>query len=234
MELPFSSFERYQRQLLLPDFDLHSQNKLYNSTICLIGVGGLGCAILPYLISCGVGKIIIVDGDVVEKTNLARQVLYNENDVGRNKTDVVAEKMKMQNSDVSLEYFDEFISEINIENIISSVDLVIDGSDNFKTRYLLSDFCFKKNIPYAFAALYKNEGQLAILMDKKYSDIFPESNKNNSQNCAEAGVLGTHVSIVGSFLANEIIKFLSGSINFLRDEMLIINSTMNQFYKIKF
>ncbi len=233
MELPFSSYERYQRHFLLPDFDITSQIKLYNSTICLIGVGGLGCTILPYLISCGVGKIKIIDGDIVEKSNLARQVLYNENDLGKKKIDVIKEKMKTQNSDVSLEYFDEFISEINIDNLISTIDLVIDGSDNFKTRYMLSDFCFEKKIPYAFAALYKNEGQLGILTSKKYGNIFPENEKNNSPNCSEAGILGTHVAIVGSFLANEIIKFLSGSINFLNDEMLTINSTTNQFYKIK-
>ena len=225
--------QRYSRQIILPNFGNEAQNLLAKSKVLVVGAGGLGVPVLQYLAAAGVGKLGIADGDVVEVSNLQRQVLYNETELGKNKAQVAKEKIAKLNSTIELEVYDFFIDTLSIFKIITDYDVVVDCTDHFSIRYLLNDVCYLQKKPLVFASIYQFEAQLSVFHygENPYNlrDIFSEiPNEKAVPNCNEAGVIGSHVGITGSLQANEVIKIITkiGVVN--SGKLLLFNSLINQ------
>lgn len=233
--------KRYQRQVLLKDFGITGQQKLYRAKVLVIGAGGLGCPILQYLAAAGIGTLGIVDHDVVELSNLHRQILYTVADTGKSKASCAAEKLSLFNPDITILPYAVQLSNRNAAAIISEFDIVIDGSDNFPTRYMVNDICVLLNKPLIYGALSASEGQVAIfnVPDKEglkvnYRDLFPIAPQPGEVlNCSEAGVLGVLPGIIGTMQANEAIKLIAGIGEPLVNQMLIYDLYTCQSYKIK-
>ena len=229
--------QRYSRQIILPNFGNEAQNLLAKSKVLVVGAGGLGVPVLQYLAAAGVGKLGIADGDIVEISNLQRQVLYNETELGKNKAQVAKEKITKLNSTIELEVYDFFIDTLSIFKIITDYDVVVDCTDHFSIRYLLNDVCFLHNKPLVFASIYQFEAQLSVFHygEKPYNlrDVFSEiPNEKAVPNCNEAGVIGTLAGITGSLQANEVIKIITkiGVVN--SGKLLLFNSLNNQIAQL--
>jgi len=212
--LTSDELKRYSRHLLLPEFGLEGQLRLKKAKVLVVGCGGLGSPVLLYLAAAGVGTIGIIDNDNVEESNLQRQVLYGSESVGKPKVLEAAKRLQSLNSFIEIIPFNTTLSSKNALEIISDYDLVIDGTDNFPTRYLVNDACVILKKPFIYGAIYRFEGQVAIFNvngGTNYRDLFPSPPRPElAPNCAEAGVLGVLPAIVGSLQANEAIKYLSG------------------------
>lgn len=235
----FHKTDRYQRQELLKEFGEDGQQKLLNAKVLVIGAGGLGCAALQYLAAAGAGNIGIVDFDVVELSNLQRQVLYGIEDIGKKKAVVAGQKLFSLNSEIIIKTFDIKISNQNAIELISDYDLVIDGTDNFTTRYVVNDACVLLNRPLVYGAVLRFEGQVGVfnLPDKvtgvktNYRDIFPEPPPaDTTQSCNEAGVLGVAPGIIGILQATEAIKIITGIGTILCNQILSYNILTNTQY----
>ncbi|WP_057936885.1 HesA/MoeB/ThiF family protein [Algoriphagus resistens] len=221
--------ERFQRQIILPGVGTAGQNKLKACSVLVIGAGGLGCAVLPYLVAAGVGKIGIVDGDRVEESNLHRQVLYTESSIGVLKVDAAKQTLQQMNSTAQIVAIPEFLSEGNVESLIRSYDLIIDATDNLEVRYTLdkASSSFKK--PLIYGSIFRFQGQVSVFNYKggpSYSSLFPKEEKA-VLNCEEAGVLGTTVGIIGMLQANEALKIILGIGEVLSGRLLIYNMLTN-------
>lgn len=228
-----NSLHRYSRQILLPEFGIEGQQKLLNSKVLVIGAGGLGSPVLLYLAAAGVGKIGIVDFDVVDESNLQRQVLYTTNDIGKPKAATAAEKIKALNPAIEVQIFNAFIASSNALQIISEFDLVIDGSDNLPTRYLVNDACLLLNKTLIYGAIFQFEGQVSVfnqalpnnLRGPNYRDLFPTPPPPEMvPSCSEGGVLGVLPGIIGSMMANEAIKIIAGIGTTLSGRLLIFDA----------
>jgi len=238
---PIKGVERYQRQVLLKDFGITGQQKLFLSKVLVIGAGGLGCPILQYLAAAGVGTLGIVDHDVVELSNLHRQILYTVADTGKSKASCAAEKLSLFNPDITIIPYPVQLSNSNAAAIIGEFDIVIDGSDNFPTRYMVNDICVLLNKPLIYGALSAAEGQVAVFnvadqegVKVNYRDLFPVAPQPGEVlNCSEAGVLGVLPGIIGTMQANEAIKLIAGIGEPLINQMLIYDMYSCQSYKIK-
>lgn len=208
----FSPLEtkRYEKQTIVEEVGLLGQVKLKQAHVLVIGAGGLGCPVIQYLAGVGVGTIGIVDFDVIEHSNLHRQILYGPSDVGRKKAEVAKERTLFQNPDVTIEIFDVALMEDNAQEIIQHFDLVIDGCDNFLTRYTVNDACVQLGKPLVYGSILGFQGQLAVfnyLGSKNLRDIFPEPpNAEDVPNCSENGVLGTVPGVIGTLMAQEAVK----------------------------
>jgi adenylyltransferase/sulfurtransferase len=213
-----SEWLRYKRHLQLPGFDENSQVALKKSKVLVVGAGGLGCPILLYLAAAGIGKLGIIDFDVIDIENLHRQILYDETDVGRQKAIVAGEKIKKLHPFVQIEVFNIAIDYDNVKSIIFDYDVIVDGSDNFATRYLLNDACVIMDKPYIYGAVFQYEGQVAsfnVLLNNKrscnYRNIYPVPPEAGIiPSCAEGGVLGVLPGIIGCVQALEVIKLITG------------------------
>lgn len=196
---------RYNRQMMLPEIGLKGQEKLKAAKVLVVGAGGLGCPALQYLAAGGIGTIGIIDFDTVELHNLHRQILYTAEDLGKSKAQTAAKKLKQQNEHINFAVFNEMISETNASTIISQFDVVLDGSDNFMTRYLVNDTCVALNKPLVYGSILKFEGQLAVFNykgSKHLRDLYPEApNPEEVPNCDENGVLGVVPGIIGTYMA---------------------------------
>ncbi len=204
----------------------------------MIGAGGLGCSALPYLAAAGVGKLGIADFDVVTMSNLHRQVLYHEGDIGKAKADVAARCMRNLNPNIAIEAFDMRLDSSNALEILAGYDVIIDGSDNFPTRYLANDGTALLGKPLVHASIYRFEGQLAVFnvphpttgLTINYRDLFPAPpGQGEIPNCAEAGVLGVLAGIMGTLQANEAIKIITGLGEPLMHQVLTFNALFNAF-----
>ncbi len=233
-------YERYQRQILLKEFGIKAQEKLFNAKVLVIGAGGLGCPVLQYLAASGTGSIGIVDNDVVSLTNLHRQVLYTMNDIGFSKAEVASEKLKALNDEINIVFYNERLTNKNALEIINNYDIVIDGTDNFSSRYMINDACVLLKKPLVYGAISKFEGQVAIFNIKEvsseisinYRDLFPGPPKDDEvMNCSEAGVLGVLPGIIGIMMANEIIKLITGTGKPLINKLLTYNALDNSTYE---
>lgn len=208
---------RYQRQILLPELGIEGQQKLDAAKVLVIGAGGLGCPALQYLAAAGIGTIGIVDGDVVSISNLHRQALFSSENVGENKALVAQRKLQMLNNEIRINAVPENITIENALTLMADYDIVLDGSDNFPTRYLVNDACVLLDKPLIYGAVSQFEGQVAIFnvadadgVKIQYRDLFPEMPAPGSvRNCAEAGVLGVLPGVIGSLQAMELIKFIT-------------------------
>lgn len=210
---------RYSRHLLIPEFQLKGQFRLKKSKVLVVGAGGLGSPVLFYLAAAGVGQIGIVDGDTVDESNLQRQILYDSATVGKVKASEAEQKIKLLNPHLETEIFHRWLRSDNALDIIKEYDLVIDGTDNFPTRYLVNDACVILGKPLVYGSIFQFEGQVTVfnLVEKdgtrgpNYRDLFPEPPPPGLvPSCAEGGVLGVLPGIIGSMQANEAIKILAG------------------------
>lgn len=230
--------ERYLRQITLQGFGSAGQHKLANAKVLVVGAGGLGIPVLTYLNAMGVGVLGIVDNDVVSVTNLHRQVLYCERDVGKAKVAAALEKLKAQNRETEINVFHTFLTSKNALEIISNYDIVVDASDNFPTRYLVNDACVILKKPIVYGALHGYEGQLSVFNHKggpTYRCLFPTMpNENEVPNCNEHGVLGILPGIIGNLQALETIKVITGIGEVLSGKLLIFDGLQQSYQKIGF
>lgn len=206
---------RYNRQIMLPGFGLEGQTKLKNAKVLVVGAGGLGCPVLQYLCAAGVGTIGIIDFDKIELHNLHRQVLYSTLDVGKPKAETAARILKAQNSHVEFQVYNDILNKKNSAQLISQFDLVVDGSDNFSTRYLVNDTCVELKKPLVYGSIFNYEAQLAVFNHdggKNLRDIYPEPpNPEDVPGCNENGVLGVVPGILGVYMANACLQVILGS-----------------------
>jgi molybdopterin/thiamine biosynthesis adenylyltransferase/rhodanese-related sulfurtransferase len=220
--------KQYSRQIRLPEIGLSGQQKLKKAKVLMIGAGGLGCPVLQYLVAAGVGEIGIVDHDVVDVTNLHRQILYTIADVGRPKATVAKQKLELLNPHVSVTAFPELFSTANAESLCANYDLVMDGSDNFETRYLINDTVVALNKVLVFGSIFKFEGHISVFNYQNgpdYRDVFPEPpSSTDVPNCAEIGVLGVLPGIVGAYMANEAIKIICNIGEVLSGKLMVIDT----------
>ena len=210
--LTSEEFKKYQKQIMLDDIGVKGQIKIKQSKIAVVGAGGLGCPVLQYLTSVGVGTIGVIDFDTVELSNLHRQVLYSSNDIGKSKAEIAIKKLSEQNPDANLIAHPVLLNDENAESILSHYDIIVDGCDNFLTRYTVNDVCVKLNKPLVYGSILGYEGQLAVFnfnKSKNLRDLFPEPpNSEDVPNCSENGVLGTVPAIIGSMIAQETIQLI--------------------------
>jgi molybdopterin/thiamine biosynthesis adenylyltransferase/rhodanese-related sulfurtransferase len=229
---------RFERQIILPGFGAEAQRRLQDAKVLLIGAGGLGCPILLYLAAAGVGKIGVVDGDTVALSNLNRQVLFGERDLGKNKAESVVRHFNDKYQDIRWEIHPYFINVGNAQELITDYDLVIDGSDNFPTRYMVNDACVLLGKPLVFGAIYQHEGQVSVFNlgenSCNYRDLYPKMPAATEvPNCSETGVLGVLPGIIGNLMALEAIKVLSGFGQPLQNRVLFFNSLSSQTYEVE-
>lgn len=221
MQTTFSKdeLERYSRHLIIPEFNIEGQRRLKNSKVLVVGSGGLGSPLLLYLAAAGVGHIGIVDFDVVDDSNLQRQVLFTQADVGKPKVEAAADRIRALNPHIVVQTYNTKLTSANALDIIKDYDLVADGTDNFPTRYLVNDACVLLDKVNVYASIFRFEGQASVFnyVDESgergpnYRDLFPEPPPPGLvPSCAEGGVIGVLPGILGSLQANEVIKVLSG------------------------
>lgn len=206
--------ERYARQTILPEIGPAGQQRLARSSVLCIGAGGLGCATLPYLAAAGVGRIAIIDHDHVDLSNLHRQVLFAEADVGQPKAEAAAERLTAVNGEITAEAITERLDLDNVERLFTAADLIIDGSDNYATKYLAADAALKFDRPLVYASATGMEAMVTVFEANKgpcLRCLFPQAPSGWVPNCAEAGVLGPLVGTAGAIQAAETIKLLTGN-----------------------
>lgn len=237
MQLSNQENEYYNRQLILNNFGVVSQLKLKQARVLVIGAGGLGCPVLQYLCTTGVGYIGIVDADVVSVSNLHRQILFGIDDVGKPKVEQAKLKLQQLNPNIEIEIYKENISIKNAISIIKHYDIICDCTDNFSARYLINDACVILNKPFVSASILRFEGQISVFNYHKkinYRDVFPEP-PTNIPNCAEAGVIGVLCGIIGSLQANEVIKMITDIGETLEGRLVCYDALSNsmQSFKIK-
>lgn len=235
--IELQDFLRYSRQMQLPEIGELGQLKIKQARVLVIGAGGLGCPILQYLTAVGVGNIGMVDFDKIEVHNLHRQILYTENQVGQPKVTTAKTILENLNPHISMQVFEEKLSGINAKEIIKGFDIIVDGTDNFTTRYLVNDTCVSLNKPLIYGSIFKFEGQIAVFNynnSKNLRDLFPEPpNPEDVPNCAVNGVLGTLPGIIGTMMAQETLKLILG-LPTLKNELLLFDTLHLNFTKLKF
>ncbi|RGN48574.1 MULTISPECIES: HesA/MoeB/ThiF family protein [unclassified Bacteroides] len=204
---------RYDRQLILPEIGEEGQRKLAQNKILIVGVGGLGSPISLYLTGAGVGTIGLVDDDVVSITNLQRQVLYSESELGMKKAECAAKRLAALNGDVKVIPYSTRLTEENAKELIGQYDIVIDGCDNFATRYLINDCCLELGKVYVYGAIGGFEGQVSVFNyqgSTNYRTLYPDEKEMTEMPVPSKGVLGVTPAVVGSVEANEAIKVICG------------------------
>lgn len=235
--LTITDILRYGKPMLLPEVGEEGQLKIKNAKVLVIGAGGLGCPVLQYLASSGVGSIGIIDFDKVELHNLHRQILYSEELVGLSKAECAKTSLELLNPNTNYIVFNETLTIDNAEEILSGFDVIVDGCDNFSTRYLVNDTCVNLNKPLVYGSILKFEGQIAVFNhkgSKNLRDIFPlPPNPEDVPNCSLNGVLGTLPGIIGTMMAQETLKLVMG-LPTLENEIVLFNTLDWQFNKLKF
>ena len=230
--------ERYSRQLVLPEMGPKGQQKLKASSALIVGAGGLGIPALVYLAAAGVGRIGVVDDDVVEKSNLHRQTIYSERDVGRKKALVAAERLGQVNPHVSIVPHQVKLTSANALELLKAYDVVLDCTDNFPARYLINDACVLLHKPDVYASIFRFDGQASVFHADRgpcYRCLFPEPPPADTvQDCAVAGVLGVLPGIMGSVQAVEALKLILGEGQALIGRLLLFSATDMIFNELRF
>ncbi len=232
---------RYSCQMALPGFSERGQQLLHDAKVLVIGAGGLGCPAAQYLAAAGVGTLGIADFDAVSISNLHRQVLYNPADAGKKKALVACERLQQQNPGIKLVAHNVYVSSDNVMELISPYHMIVDGTDNFETRYLINDACVLAGKPVVYGAIYQFEGQVAVWNIKNengttspnYRDLFPNVDASQVPNCAEGGVIPTLAGIIGCMQANEVIKYMTQTGELLAGKLLIFDAQTMQSRVIK-
>ena len=230
---------RYSRHIILSEVGPQGQDKLNNAKVLVIGAGGLGCPVLQYLAAAGIGTLGIIDHDMVDITNLQRQVLFGSSSLGINKALAAKQRLEDLNNSISIIAYAEQLTYKNALTLFENYDIVVDGSDNFETRYLVNDACILTNTPLVFGAIYKFEGQVSVFNYQNgpsYRCLFPNPpQKDSVPNCSEIGVMGVLPGIIGSMQANEALKIILGIGNILSGKLFCYNALTleNSTIKIK-
>lgn len=229
---------RYNRHLILPGFGISRQEKLKQAKVLVIGAGGLGCPALLYLTAAGIGEIGIIDFDTVDESNLQRQIIFSLDDVGKLKAEVAAEKLAKQNPHIRFNVYPLRLQNKNALKILQRYDVIVDGSDNFSTRYLVNDACVLLKKPVVYGAVYKFEGQVSVFnyntTAPTYRCLFPVPPAAGSvANCSEIGVLGVLPGIIGTLQATEVLKIITGIGEVLSGRILLVGALNMDFSTVE-
>ena len=228
-----AELERYSRHLIIPEFNIEGQRKLKAAKVLVVGTGGLGAPLIQYLSAAGVGTIGMVDFDVVDDSNLQRQVLFTTADVGRSKVEVAKERIEAQNPFIQIKTYNTQLTSENAMEIIKDYDVVADGTDNFPTRYLVNDACVLLDKVNVYASIFRFDGQVSVFnhlyedgtRGPNYRDLFPSPPPPGLvPSCAEGGVVGVLPGIIGSLQANEVLKVITGVGDPLSGRMFIFDA----------
>lgn len=228
---------RYTKQIMLPEIGINGQEKLKKSKVLVVGAGGLGCPVLQYLTVAGAGHISIVEFDMVDETNLQRQVLYGSDDVGKLKSIIAKSRLEHLNSLVEFAIINLRLDKSNALSIIKDFDVIIDATDNLEARYIINDSCVILNKPMVHGSIFKYEGVVSVFNyngGATYRCYNPVSAKNDAKNPkpSEVGLFGVIPGIIGTFMANEVIKILTGTGEVMSGKVLLINIFNNTFKTI--
>ena len=237
MALTDQQLERYSRHITLKEIGVKGQKKLLAANVLIIGAGGLGAPAAMYLAAAGVGTIGIADCDNVELSNLQRQIIHTTDDVGKSKVQSAAETLKALNPDVEVITYHEYVNSKNIAAMIADYDFIIDGADNFPTKFLINDACVLGRKPFCHAGILRFEGQLMTYVPDKgpcYRCIFEAPPPNDAvPSCREAGVIGAMAGIIGSMQALEAVKYITRQGELLTGSMLIFDGLKMEWRKVK-
>jgi len=238
LDLDATQLDRYSRHIIMDDVGPEGQKELLDAEILVLGAGGLGSPIVQYLAAAGVGTVGIADDDVVELSNLQRQVIHGDDDVGRKKVDSAAEFVADLNPDVEVVKHDLRVTPDNVEALIEGYDFVVDGTDNFPTRYLVNDACTLAGVPFSHGSIFRFEGQVTTFAGREdspcYRCMFPEAPPEGMvPNCATAGVLGVLPGTVGNVQATEAVKYVLGEGELLDGEMIFYDAAEMAFDKVE-
>ena len=218
--------DRYNRHHILKEIGIEGQELIQNSSILIVGVGGLGSPIALYLVAAGVGRIGLIDDDNVSLSNLQRQVLFCEDEVGQSKVECAKRRLNALNSTTIIDTYNTRLSRENADTIISTYDIVIDGCDNYETRYLINDTCVKFGKPYIYGAIGEFSGQISVfnyMGGKTYRDLYPDEELLCSMPRSTIGVVGSIPGLVGTIQATEAIKIITNSGVILSNKLYIID-----------
>ena len=236
-ELTVDEVRRYSRHLIIPEVGMTGQKRLKNAKILVVGAGGLGSPALLYLAAAGVGTLGIIDFDVVDESNLQRQVIHGQSDIGRSKAESARDSVREINPLVEVVLHDTRLDNDNVLDIFSGYDLILDGTDNFATRYMVNDAAVLLGKPYVWGSIYRFEGQVSVFWDQygpNYRDLYPEPPPPGMvPSCAEGGVLGVLCASVGSIMVTEAIKLVTGIGEPLVGRLMIYDALEMTYRQVK-
>ncbi|MGB6295999.1 MAG: molybdopterin-synthase adenylyltransferase MoeB [Rivularia sp. (in: cyanobacteria)] len=237
IQLTKDDYERYSRHLILPEVGLEGQKRLKAAAVLCIGTGGLGSPLLLYLAAAGIGRIGIVDFDVVDNSNLQRQVIHGTSWVGKPKIESAKNRIHEINPDCQVDLYETRLSSENALEILEPYDVVVDGTDNFPTRYLVNDACVLLDKPNVYGSIFRFEGQATVFNYEggpNYRDLYPEPPPPGMvPSCAEGGVLGVLCGIIGTIQATETVKIIIGQGNTLSGRLMLYNALDMSFRELK-
>ena len=228
---------KYSRQILLPQIDIAGQEKLKNSHIIIVGLGGLGSPVAMYLATAGIGKLTLIDDDQVDHSNLQRQIIHTENSIGKNKVTSAKETIEALDSNCLVKTIDKRLNEEELKILLSDANVLVDCCDNFETRFLLNRVCFKTQTPLVSGSAIRWEGQLTTFTMEENTPCYQclyDDNSFTDQTCAQNGVVGPVVGIIGSMQALEAIKVIAGAGELCVGELTLFDGLDMSFHKIKF
>jgi adenylyltransferase/sulfurtransferase len=235
-ELTVDEVRRYSRHLIVPDVAMDGQKRLKNAKVLVVGAGGLGSPALLYLAAAGVGTLGIVDFDEVDESNLQRQVIHGQSDVGRPKADSAADSIREINPLVKINLHKVHLDSSNVLDIFTDYDLILDGTDNFATRYLVNDAAVLLDKPYVWGSIYRFDGQVSVFWDShgpNYRDLYPVPPPPGMvPSCAEGGVLGVLCASIGSVMVNEAIKLITGIGDTLLGRLLVFDALEMSWHEV--
>ena len=211
--LSYIEYQKYAKQIIIEEIGTEGQNRLKKARIACIGAGGINSPVLMYLAACGVGTIGIVDNDTVEVSNLQRQIIYNHKSINRKKEEVARDNLKLLNPLITVQSYNIKLKQDNIVDILSKYEIIIDGTDNFKTKYLIGQHCYTSHKIHIYGAIEKFIGQISVFNYRNcinYYDLYNEISHNQLQRCSNAGVINTVAGITGLLQATEVIKIITG------------------------
>ncbi len=228
---------RYSRQILLPGIDVAGQQRMVDAQVLIVGIGGLGSPVAMYLAAAGVGRLILIDHDVVDLSNLQRQIIHGDADVGRSKVDSAADTLRRLNPDCAVDIYNERFADGRFEELVMAVDVVVDASDNFATRFALNAACVRQRKPLVSGAATRFDGQIAVFdlrspANPCYRCLYPDSG-SEPLSCAESGVVAPLLGVVGSMQAMEVIKLIIDYGECLSQRLLIFDGLHARWRSIK-
>jgi adenylyltransferase/sulfurtransferase len=235
--LSVDEVRRYSRHLIIPDVAMAGQKRLKNARVLVVGAGGLGSPALMYLAAAGVGTLGIVDFDVVDESNLQRQIIHGQSDIGRPKAESARDSVNEINPLVNVVVHETRLDNDNVLDIFAQYDLILDGTDNFATRYMVNDACVLLGKPYVWGSIYRFDGQVSVFWDEhgpNYRDLYPDPPPPGMvPSCAEGGVLGVLCASIGSVMVNEAIKLITGIGDTLLGRLLVFDALEMSWHEIK-
>ena len=236
-ELTVDEVRRYSRHIIIPDVGMVGQKRLKNAKVLCVGAGGLGSPALLYLAAAGVGTLGIVEFDTVDESNLQRQIIHGQSDIGRSKAESARDSVREVNPLVNVIVHDTRLDNDNVLDIFSGYDLIVDGTDNFATRYMVNDACVLLGKPYVWGSIYRFEGQVSVFWDEygpNYRDLYPEPPPPGMvPSCAEGGVLGVLCASIGSVMVTEAIKLITGIGDSLLGRLMIYDALEMSYRTVK-